>query len=37
MKRAALGLLAIALSGYAPAGDQIYEPLAAEVRADLQA
>jgi soluble lytic murein transglycosylase-like protein len=37
MKRAALGLLVIALPGYAPAGNQIYEPLAAEVRADLQA
>ncbi|HLQ01039.1 MAG TPA: transglycosylase SLT domain-containing protein, partial [Burkholderiales bacterium] len=37
MKRAAFGLLVIALPGYAPAGDQIYEPLAAKVRADLQA
>lgn len=37
MKRGALGLLLIALSGYAAAGDQIYEPLAAKVRADLQA
>jgi soluble lytic murein transglycosylase-like protein len=37
MKRAALGLLVIALPGHAPAGNQIYEPLAAEVRADLQA
>jgi len=37
MKRTALGLLVIAFPGYALAGNQIYEPLAAEVRADLQA
>jgi len=37
LKRAALLFLGAALPGYAPAGNQIYEPLAAEVRADLQA
>ena len=35
--RAALILLGIALPGIAPAGTQIYEPLATEVRAGLQA
>ena len=37
MKRCGLALIGIALPCLALAGAQIYEPLAAKVRADLQA